>query len=122
MKVKNLLDHRNQFIIYDDEGNVGFQSYNTYMAKVCYPSGNEYIQLNMKSNYWSATTGRHMAEFLRETRLMNAVNTLIENKVFKNIKDFMQNTDVMQVSRFSIYIEYTDKDGNLTNYKYRLVD
>nr|DAQ15530.1 MAG TPA: hypothetical protein [Caudoviricetes sp.] len=122
MKVKNLLDHRNQFIIYDDEGNVGFQSYNTYMAKVCYPSGNEYIQLNMKSNYWSATTGRHMAEFLRETRLMNAVNTLIENKVFKNLKDFMQNTDVMQVSRFSIYIEYTDKDGNLTNYKYRLVD
>nr|DAM47179.1 MAG TPA: hypothetical protein [Caudoviricetes sp.] len=121
MKVKNLLDHRNQFIIYDDEGNVGFQSYNTYMAKVCYPSGNEYIQLNMKSNYWSATTGRHMAEFLRETRLMNAVNTLIENKVFKNLKDFMQNTDVMQVSRFSIYIEYTDKDGNLTNYKYRLV-
>ena len=122
MKVSNLLNHRNQFIIYDDEGNVGFQSYNTYMAKVCYPSGDEYIQLNMKSNYWSVTTGRHMAEFLRATRLMSAVNTLIDNKVFKNLKDFMTHADVMQVSRFKIYIEYEDKDGYMTNYSYRLVD
>ena len=122
MKVINLLGHKNQFLIVDDEGNIGFQSYDTYMAKVCYPSGNEYIQLNMKSNYWSLTTGKHMAEFLRGTHLMSAVYTLIDNKVFKNLKDFMTHVDVMQVSRFKIYIEYRDKDGYMTNYSYSLVD
>ena len=122
MKVINLLGHKNQFLIIDDEGNIGFQSYDTHMAKVCYPSADEYIQLNMKSNYWSATTGRHMAEFLRETHLMSAVNTLIDNKVFKNLKDFMTHADVMQVSRFKIYIEYKDKDGYMTNYSYRLTN
>lgn len=122
MKVTNLLGHKNQFLIVDDEGNIGFQSYDTYMAKVCYPSGDEYIQLNMKSNYWSATTGRHMAEFLKQTHLMSAVNTLIENKVFKNLKDFMHNTFVMQVSRFSIYVEYSNKYGEADNYKIRLTE
>lgn len=122
MKVINLCNHRNQFIIIDDEGNIGFQSYETCVAKVSHPANGAYIQLNMKWHGWTATTGRHFAEFLREVHLMSAVNTLIDNKVFKNVKDFMYRVDVMQVSRFKIYIEYEDKEGNMTNYSYSLVD
>ena len=116
MRVANLLGHKNQFIIYDDQGNIGFQSYSTLMAKVFYASRADSRQLNMESNFWSATTGRHMAEFLRVTHLMSAVNTLIENKIFRNLKDFMQNTDLLLVSKYSICVRYTNKKGIKTEF------
>lgn len=44
----------------------------------------------MLNNYWSATTGKHMRDFLEEVYMWDIVADLIyEHKVFKNLKDFM---------------------------------
>lgn len=122
MQVKNILGHRNQFMVIDDNGTVHFQSYNTHMAKVTEMDGPELLQLRMLSHYWSVTTAKHFKEFLQDNRLWSAVCELIDHKVFKNLKDFMERVDIMQVSRFKVYVEFTDKDGYLDNYKLSLVD
>lgn len=123
MKVTNLLGHKNQFLIEDDNGNISFQSYSTYMAVVSnsFEEGYE-RELEMKSHRWSVTTGKHMAEFLRETHMMNAVDTLIANRVFRSLKDFMQNAEIMQVRDDRVCVVYTNKKGELTNCKCDLTE
>lgn len=122
MQVKNILGHRNQFMIIDDNGTVHFQSYNTHMAKVTAMDGPELLQLRMMSNYWSVTTAKHFKAFLEDNRLWLAVQELIDHKVFCNLKDFMQRVDIMQVSRFRIYVEYVNKDGYIDSYKLKLTE
>lgn len=121
MQVKNILGHRNQFMVIDDDGAVHFQSYDTHMAEITEIVGSEMLQLRMLSNYWSVTTAKHFKVWLEENRLWLAVAELIDHKVFKNLKDFMERVDIMQVSRFKVYVEFTDKDGNSNNYKLSLV-
>ena len=122
MKVTPILGHRNQFMIVDDFEVVHFQSYDTHMAKVTAIDGPETLQLRMLSNYWSVTTAKHFKVFLEENRLWSAVQELIDRKIFKNLKDFMQRVGIMQVSRFRIYCEFIDKDGYIDSCKVKLVE
>lgn len=67
MKVENLINDRgnkaaNQFVIYDDNGNVEFQSYDSLIARV---SGNREVILFPNWDY-SQTTMKHLYIFLRE--------------------------------------------------------
>lgn len=117
MQVKNILGHVNQFSVTDDQGVVHFQSYGTHIAKVTDMDGPELMQLRMLSNYWSVTTAKHFKAWLKENCLWHAVQKLIEQKVFKNLKDFMLRTDIMQVSAYRIYCEFIDKDGYIDSYK-----
>ena len=120
MQVKNILGHRNQFMVIDDDGAVHFQSYDTHMAKVTELVGPEMFQLRMLSHYWSVTTAKHFKVFLQDNRLWLAVQELIDHKVFKNLKDFMERVDIMHVARFKVYVEFTDKDGNIAHYNLSL--
>ena len=123
MRVTALLDHKNQFLVEDDNENIMFQSYNTYMAVVRNSTEEGYEkELEIKSHYWSVTTGKHMAEFLKETRMMSYVDTLIANRVFRNLKDFMQKAEIMQVRDDRICVVYTNKKGELTSYKCDLTE
>ena len=123
MWVTSLLGHRGQFLIEDDNGNIMFESYDTYMAVVRDSTEEGYDrELEIKSHYWSVTTGKHMTEFLKETRMMSYVDTLIANRVFRNLKDFMQKAEIMQVRDDSICVVYTNKKGELTSYKCDLTE
>ena len=123
MLVTSLLGHKGQFLIEDDCGNIMFESYDTYMAVVRDSTEEGYDrELEIKSRYWSVTTGKHMAEFLKETHMMAAVDTLIANRVFRNLKDFMQKAEIMQVRYDSICVVYTNKKGELTSYKWDLTE
>lgn len=123
MRVSNLLGHKNQFLVENDNGNISFQSYDTYIAVVLNSSEEGYErELEMKSHYWSVTTGKHMDEFLRETHMIDAVNTLIDNRVFRNLKDFMQRTEIMQVRDDRVCVVYTNRKGELTSCKCDLTE
>ncbi len=65
MKVTQFKDAKNQFIIYDDNGNTFFQSYNSIIVKIT-PEGKIYLD----ENYWnySVTTGKYRNLFLGESR------------------------------------------------------
>lgn len=71
MKVENLISSSsgrevvNQFIIYDDNGNVFFQSYRSIIAKID-NKGKKYLDIN-KWDY-SVTTGKYRNQFLRENK------------------------------------------------------
>ena len=81
MKAYNLLGHKNQFMITDYDASY-FQSYDTLMCKVV--AGDLGDTLTMLDNYWSATTGKHMKEFLEETYMLDIVLDLIyKHKIFK---------------------------------------
>lgn len=123
MRVSNLLGHKNQFLVENDNGNISFQSYDTYIAVVRNSSEEGYErELEMKSHYWSVTTGKHMDEFLHETHMIDAVNTLIDNRVFRNLKDFMQRTEIMQVRADRVCVVYTNRKGELTSCKCDLTE
>lgn len=123
MLVTSLLGHKGQFLIEDDYGNIMFKSQDTYMAVVRDSTDESYDkELEIKSRYWSVTTGKHMAEFLKVTRMMDAVNTLIANRVFRSLKDFMQKVEFMQVRDDRICVVYTNKKGELTSYKCDLTE
>lgn len=72
MRVENMTSNSsgrevtNQFIIYDDEGNVFFQSYNSIIVKEERKTGKIYLD----EYYWdySITTGKYRNQFLRETK------------------------------------------------------
>lgn len=121
MKVTNLLGHKNQYIVEDDYGNLSFQSYDTCMAVVrnSFEEGYE-RELEVKSHLWSATTGKHFMEFLKETHMVNALDTLIDNKVFRNVKDFMLRAELLQVRDDRICVVYTNRKGELTSDKFDL--
>ena len=115
MRVSNLLGHKNQFIVEDDKGNIGFQSYDTYMAVV--RNSGDARELEMKSHYWSVTTGKHMRAFLYETHMLDAVHDLIyKYKHFRTYKDFMQRANIVKVLNGIITVEYTDTKGKLITY------
>ena len=119
MRVSNLLGHRNQFIVEDDNGNISFHSYNTYMAVVRNSLEDGYgKELEMKANYWSATTGKHMRVFLEETHMLNSVYDLIyKYKHFKTYKDFMERAHTVKVTNSGIItVEYKDNKGELVTY------
>ena len=68
MKVKNMTSNKgnavpNQFFLYDDDGNVYFQSYKSIVAKMSHDG-----QVTLDENYWnySATTGKYRNQFLAE--------------------------------------------------------
>lgn len=123
MWVTSLLGHKGQFLIEDDNGNIMFESYAAYMAVVRDSTEEGYDrELEMKSHYWSVTTGKHMTEFLKETHMMSYVDTLIANRVFRNLKDFMQKAEIMQVRDDSICVVYTNKKGELTSCKCDLTE
>ena len=121
MKVTNLLGHKNQYIVEDDYGNLSFQSYDTCMAVVrnSFEEGYE-RELEVKSHLWSATTRKHFMEFLKETHMVNALDTLIDNKVFRNVKDFMLRAELLQVRDDRICVVYTNRKGELTSDKFDL--
>lgn len=115
MKVSNLLGHKNQFIVWDDNGNISFHSYNTYMAVV--HSLEDGKELEIKTNYWSATTAKHMRVFLEETNMLAAVYDLIDKyKHFRTYKDFMERAHKVKVLNGVITVEFKDTNGELVTY------
>lgn len=71
MKVENMVNANggkvpNQFVIYDDDGSVLFQSYNSIIVKVDSKSGKVYLD----SKFWdySKTTGKYRNLFLHESK------------------------------------------------------
>ena len=114
MKVTNILGHKNQFII-DDCDAYYFQSYDTTMCKVLqWDLG---VNLTMLSNYWSATTGKHMKWFLEETNMLHIVLDLIHKyKIFRNLKDFMERANIVKVFNNIITVEYTNEKGETVVY------
>ena len=117
MRVGNLLDHRNQFIIYHND-EVFFQSYNTLMATLTQSFEGGYGEtLEINSHYWSATTGRHMKAFLDETHMLDTVLDLIyKYKIFRNIKDFIERANLVKVHKDIITIDYTNEKGESVTY------
>lgn len=70
MKVTNMTSSKgnsvpNQFFVYDDEGNVFFQSYESIIAKMT-----ENGKVTLDPKYWdySVTTGKYRNQFLGETK------------------------------------------------------
>lgn len=123
MWVTSLLGHKGQFLIEDDNGNTMFESCGTDIAVVRDSTEEGYDrELEIKSRYWSVTTGKHMAEFLKETHMMSYVDTLIANRVFRSLNDFLKKTEIMQVRDDRICVVYTNKKGELTGYKLDLND
>lgn len=109
MKVSNLLGHKNQFIINDWDAYY-FQSYDTMICKVV--QGDLGDNLKMLSNYWSATTGKHMRAFLEEVYLWYIVEDLIYNhKVFKSLKEFMESTQSLKLFMGAVTLEYKNNQG-----------
>lgn len=122
MLVTSLLGHKGQFIVDDDYGNIMFESNDVQMAVVRDSTDESYDrELEIKSRYWSVATGKYMAEFLKVTRMMDAVNTLIANRVFRSLKDFMQRVEFMQTRDDGICVVY-NKRGKLTSYKCDLTE
>lgn len=118
MKVSNLLGHKNQFVVEDDNGNISFHSYDTYMAVVrnSFDDGYERV-LEMKSNYWSVTTAKHMRAFLDKANMLDAVYDLIyKYKHFRTYKDFMQRAHTVKLLNGIITVEYTNTKGELVTY------
>ena len=77
MRVEQL-ENKNQFVIFGDDGEVEFQSYNSRIAKI---NKNGTLELSIKWDY-SKTTLKHLYIFL-EKYLYN-LNDCIENEI-KNI-------------------------------------
>lgn len=112
MKVFNLLNHKNQYMVYHDDA-IYFQSYGTLMATIRYSFNGGYSEtLEINSRYWSVTTGRHMKAFLEETRMLDNVLCLIrEHRVFKSLKDFMQRATSVTLFMGEIDLEYKNNKG-----------
>ena len=110
MIVANVLGHRRQYVIYDDNGNTWFQSYCTLMAVV-----NDGC-LEIKTNFWSVTTAKHMSEFLKVTHMMDAVKALIKHKVFENMKDFMYRCKSIKVTPYEYSCVYITTEGEETRF------
>lgn len=122
MLVTSLLGHKCLYIIEDDYGNIMFESDGAQMAVVRDSTEEGYDkELEIKSRYWSVTTGKHFAEFLKVTRMMDAVNTLIANRVFRSLKDFCGKVEFMQVRDDRICVVY-NKKGELVSYKLDLTE
>lgn len=123
MLVTSLLGHKGQFLIEDDNGNTMFESCGTDIAVVRDSTEESYDrELEIKSHYCSVTTGKHMAEFLKETHMMSYVDTLIANRVFRSLNDFLKKAEIMHVRDDRISVVYTNKKGELTSYKLDLTD
>lgn len=109
MLVSNLLGHKNQFII-NDQNAYYFQSYNTMMCKVV--QGDLGDNFTMLGNYWSVTTGKHMRAFLEEVHLWYIVTNLIhKHKVFKNLKDFMERVSTVKLFMGDVTVTYKVHEG-----------
>lgn len=117
MKVFNLLEHKNQFIVYHADA-IYFQSYDTLMATLTQSFEDGYGEtLEMNSHYWSVTTGKHMKAFLEETHMLDPVLDLIfKYKLFRNLKDFMERANIVKVHKGIIDVSYTNTKGNLATY------
>lgn len=117
MRVSNLLNHKNQFIVYHNDA-VYFTSYNTLMATLTQSFEGGYGKtLEMNSHYWSATTGKHMKAFLDEAHMLNTVLDLIHKyKLFRNLKDFMERANIVKVLKGIITVDYTNKKGETVVY------
>lgn len=121
MLVTSLLG-QGQFLIEDDYGNTIFESNGAHMAVVSDSTDESYDrELEIKSHDWSVTVGKHMAEFLKETHMMSYVDTLIDNRVFRSLKDFLKRAEIMQVRDDRICVVYTKK-GELTSRKLDLTE
>lgn len=120
MKVFNLLNHKNQYMVYHGDV-IYFQSYDTLMATLRQSFNGGYSEtLEINSRYWSATTGRHMKAFLEETRMLDTVLCLIhEHRVFKNIKDFMQRASTVNLFGKDIEVEYKNNKGETETFSYK---
>ena len=112
MKVFNLLNHKNQYMVYHGDA-IYFQSYGTLMATIrCSFNGGYSETLEINSRYWSVTTGRHMRAFLEETHMLDSVLCLIhEHRVFKSLKDFMQRATSVSLFMGEIDLEYKNNKG-----------
>lgn len=109
MLVSNLLDHKNQFIIVDWDAYY-FQSYDTMMCKVV--QGDLEDTFTMIENYWSSTTGKHMRAFLEEVHMWDIVLDLIhKHKVFKNLKDFMERVETVNLFLWAVTVTYKNNMG-----------
>lgn len=110
MKVYNLLGHKNQFIIINDLDACYFQSYDTMMCKVVH--GDLEDNFTMIENYWSATTGKHMMAFLEKVHMLDIVLDLIHrHKVFKNLKDFMERVETVNLFMWAVTVTYKNNIG-----------
>lgn len=120
MKVFNLLNHKNQYMVYHGDS-IYFQSYDTLMATLRQSFNGGYSEtLEINSRYWSATTGRHMKAFLEETRMLDTVLCLIhEHRVFKNLKDFMQRASTVNLFGKDIEVEYKNNKGETETFSYK---
>lgn len=117
MKVFNLLDHKNQFIVYHSDA-VYFQSYDTLMATLTQSFEDGYGEtLEMNSHYWSATTGKHMKAFLEKTHMLdNVLDLIFKYKLFRNLKDFMERANIVKVHKDIITVDYTNEKGEIVVY------
>lgn len=114
MRVSNLLGHKNQFII-NDCNVYYFQSYDTLMCKVV--QGDLGDNLTMLSNYWSATTGKHMKAFLEEMHLLYIVLDIINNhRVFNSFKEFMEKVQKLKLFMGVVTLEYKNNQGELVTF------
>lgn len=114
MRVSNLLGHKNQYLVWHND-TAYFQSYDTVMCKVEQTdSGNT---LTMISNYWSATTGKHMRAFLEEVCMWDIVLDLIhKHKIFKNLKDFMERAESVKLFMGDVTVTYKTPKGDTKSY------
>lgn len=73
MKVENFMNDKknkvkNQFVIFDDNGNKFFQSYNSIIVKISFENGKRKVYLDAEKWDYSKTTGKYRNQFLRETK------------------------------------------------------
>jgi hypothetical protein len=73
MKIQNFKNNKgnrvkNQFIIFDDNGNQFFQSYNSIIVKISFENGKRKVYLDAEKWDYSKTTGKYRNQFLRETK------------------------------------------------------
>jgi protein involved in sex pheromone biosynthesis len=73
MKIQNFTNDKgnntkNQFIIFDDNGNKFFQNYNSIIVKISFENGKRQVFLDAEKWDYSKTTGKYRSQFLRETK------------------------------------------------------
>lgn len=115
MYVTNVLGHKNQYQVSLDGGAlVKFQSYDTHICTILKGCAG-CVCLTMVRNTWSVTTAKHFVAVLKDNYAYIPALTLIEHKVFKNMKDLMYRLQSFSTDNHGIVVEYKDENGNLIN-------
>ena len=113
----NLLNHVHQIIIEDtDNRRTLFQSYGFLISENKY--GYVERSLTRHAYKYSPSLAKHLKAFIEYTNYHKVVNQLIEDKIFKNFKDFMLSYLEIKVFYDSDFrITYKDINGEEHVYK-----